>query len=90
MKISSAAAPAFALIALILVNFTAADLEVGFYNGKCKSVDVENTVFSVVNRKFKADQTIAPALIRMQFHDCFVLVSTTFFLFLVYVVILIS
>ncbi|KAM7502298.1 hypothetical protein LguiB_001202 [Lonicera macranthoides] len=47
-------------------------LQVGFYRGKCKLVDVESIVRIVVTSRFLKDKTIAPALIRMQFHDCFV------------------
>ncbi|XVE59593.1 hypothetical protein DITRI_Ditri05aG0058200 [Diplodiscus trichospermus] len=76
MKISAAAAAALALaLGLILVNFTgqcAAALQVGFYKDKCMSADVEGIVFSVVSRRFSKDPTIAAALIRLHFHDCFV------------------
>ncbi|KAK9079175.1 hypothetical protein SSX86_000845 [Deinandra increscens subsp. villosa] len=47
-------------------------LQYGFYNGKCKTSDVEAIVRNTVFTKFFRDRTIAPALIRMQFHDCFV------------------
>nr|XP_043613987.1 peroxidase 60-like [Erigeron canadensis] len=47
-------------------------LQYGFYNGKCRSSDVEEIVRKAVYNKFLSDRTIAPALIRMQFHDCFV------------------
>ncbi|KAJ0083991.1 hypothetical protein Patl1_30386 [Pistacia atlantica] len=47
-------------------------LQVGFYRGKCGLLDVESIVRAVVTVKFLKDRTIAPALIRMQFHDCFV------------------
>lgn len=55
---------------------TAAPLQVGFYNGKCKgNADVEAIVRTVVTLSFLKDPTITPALVRMQFHDCFVNVS---------------
>ncbi|XP_027069855.1 peroxidase 60-like [Coffea arabica] len=47
-------------------------LQVGFYKGKCKGVDVEAIVGSVVRTWFFKDPTITAALLRMQFHDCFV------------------
>ncbi|KAI3688098.1 hypothetical protein L1987_81806 [Smallanthus sonchifolius] len=47
-------------------------LQYGFYNGKCKTSDVEAIVRNTVISMFLRDRTIAPALIRMQFHDCFV------------------
>ncbi|XP_022007943.2 peroxidase 60 [Helianthus annuus] len=59
----------------IILNLTGhcyGDLQFGFYNGKCQSSDVEDIVRRTVVAKFFSDKTIAPALIRMQFHDCFV------------------
>ncbi|XP_057806491.1 peroxidase 60-like [Salvia miltiorrhiza] len=51
----------------------AAPLQVGFYKGKCGSADVEAVVYGVVRAWFATkDNTIAAALLRMQFHDCFV------------------
>ncbi|KAJ0616651.1 putative peroxidase [Helianthus annuus] len=47
-------------------------LQYGFYNGKCRTSDVEAIVRNTVYYKFLKDRSIAPALIRMQFHDCFV------------------
>lgn len=75
---SSSAALVLAL-GLILVNFTGhchGALQVGFYRGKCRLlVDVESVVATVVKAKLIMDPTITPALLRMQFHDCFVNVS---------------
>ncbi|XP_040991202.1 peroxidase 60 [Juglans microcarpa x Juglans regia] len=51
---------------------SSAALQVGFYKGKCGIFDVEGIVAGLVKAKFFKDPTIAPALIRMQFHDCFV------------------
>lgn len=82
MKMSTVAAFALAL-GLIFVNLTGhcdGALEVGFYRGKCGLFDVESLVRAVVTAKFLKDRTIAPALIRMQFHDCFVNVSHLNFL----------
>ncbi|KAJ8428117.1 hypothetical protein Cgig2_000889 [Carnegiea gigantea] len=51
----------------------AVGLEVGFYDGKCSSsVDVEAIIAEQTQEEFKNDPTILPALLRMQFHDCFV------------------
>lgn len=50
-------------------------LQFGFYNGKCRGSDVEDIVRKTVLSKFLVDRTITPALLRMQFHDCFVNVS---------------
>nr|GEU95501.1 peroxidase 60-like [Tanacetum cinerariifolium] len=44
----------------------------GFYKGKCQAADVEDIVRRTVYSKFLRDRSITPALIRMQFHDCFV------------------
>lgn len=55
----------------------AAPLQVGFYAGKCRSADVEAVVGGVVRAWFyNEDSTIAAALLRLQFHDCFVNVSS--------------
>ncbi|CAL5352602.1 unnamed protein product [Camellia sinensis] len=47
-------------------------LQFGFYNGKCNGGDVEAIVRGVIQAWFKKDATIVSALLRMQFHDCFV------------------
>ncbi|XP_028083536.1 peroxidase 60-like [Camellia sinensis] len=47
-------------------------LEVGFYKGKCGGKDVEAIVSSVIATKIKDDPKIVAALLRLQFHDCFV------------------
>ncbi|XP_073152662.1 peroxidase 60-like [Henckelia pumila] len=47
-------------------------LQVGFYNGKCGSSDVEAVVGGVIASFYAKDPTITAALLRMQFHDCFV------------------
>ncbi|KAK9907829.1 hypothetical protein M0R45_015687 [Rubus argutus] len=76
MAMSSTALVAVGIFGLIFVSFTGqyvdGALEVGFYNGKCLAVDVETTVAGVVRAMFLKDLTIAAALVRMQFHDCFV------------------
>nr|GEY99380.1 peroxidase 60-like [Tanacetum cinerariifolium] len=63
---------AFAFILLNLISHSYGALEFGFYNGKCQSSDVEDIVRRTVAAKFFSDRTITPALLRMQFHDCFV------------------
>ncbi|XP_024041548.1 peroxidase 60-like isoform X2 [Citrus clementina] len=47
-------------------------LQVGFYRGKCGIADVEMIVAGVVTARFFRDPTVVAALIRLQFHDCFV------------------
>ncbi|KMT08450.1 hypothetical protein BVRB_6g141270 [Beta vulgaris subsp. vulgaris] len=53
---------------------TMSRLKVGFYKGLCpnKIVDVEALITAKVQQEFVKDPTILPALLRMQFHDCFV------------------
>lgn len=53
-------------------------LQLGFYRGKCGIADVEMIVAGVVTARFIRDPTIVAALIRLQFHDCFVNVSFYF------------
>ncbi|XP_050370989.1 peroxidase 60 [Argentina anserina] len=74
MKMSSNALVAVGIFGLIFVSLTGqcfGELEVGFYKRRCFA-DVESVVAGVVRAKFFADSTIAAALVRMQFHDCFV------------------
>lgn len=53
-------------------------LRVGFYGGKCGIADVEGTVAGVVTGQFVRDPTIVASLLRLQFHDCIVGVSSSF------------
>ncbi|XP_074293968.1 peroxidase 57-like [Silene latifolia] len=57
-----------------LVGDSTSGLQVGFYVGKCleEDVDVEAIIANVVEALFRADPTLLPALLRLQFHDCFV------------------
>ncbi|MCL7049130.1 hypothetical protein MKW94_013781 [Papaver nudicaule] len=59
---------------LVLLNLTScqAQLRTGFYLGKCGSQNVESIIKNVVRQRFARDPTIVAALLRMQFHDCFV------------------
>lgn len=70
--ISSTVALAVGLLLMTLVGQSYGQLKVGFYNGKCGTNDVEKIIFSVVNAAFQKDKTIVAALLRLQFHDCFV------------------
>ncbi|KAL8501135.1 hypothetical protein ACS0TY_020630 [Phlomoides rotata] len=49
-----------------------AALQAGFYKGKCRTADVEVIVGGIIRAWYGRDPTITPALLRMQFHDCFV------------------
>lgn len=51
-------------------------LQEGYYKGKCGSTDVEDTIKNVVLSRFNQDRSIVAALLRMQFHDCFVKVPS--------------
>lgn len=79
---SSSSLSLLVIAALVLAAFcgqsqgAATPLQVGFYKGKCANADVEAVVGGVVRAWFATkDNTIAAALLRMQFHDCFVNVS---------------
>ncbi|KAJ3681771.1 hypothetical protein LUZ60_014344 [Juncus effusus] len=60
----------FLILSMALRN--QAQLQVGFYNGKCKGNDVEAVIRGQVTQRFSRDQTIVAGLLRMIFHDCFV------------------
>ncbi|KAG7575870.1 hem peroxidase superfamily [Arabidopsis thaliana x Arabidopsis arenosa] len=61
----------FTLLSILsIVPVTFAQLRVGFYNNSCPSA--ETIVRNLVSDEFKSDPTITAALLRMNFHDCFV------------------
>ncbi|XP_073290670.1 peroxidase 60-like [Primulina huaijiensis] len=69
----------FTLAAVFIILFAALcgrsngdGLQVGFYRGKCRFTDVETAVAAVISASYRRDPTITAALLRMQFHDCFV------------------
>lgn len=45
-------------------------LQVGFYNKDCPNA--EHIVADVVSQAYEEDQQLAPHLLRLFFHDCFV------------------
>jgi peroxidase len=55
-----------------LITMSSAGLQYGFYNSSCPNA--EQMVTSVVNGLIDANPAVAPALIRLIFHDCFVAV----------------
>ncbi|KAL8162721.1 hypothetical protein V2J09_014210 [Rumex salicifolius] len=71
-KANSPMALATLLILMTLAGQSLADLRIGFYANKCGKNNVEAIVFRVVRSKFVKDPTLVAALLRMQFHDCFV------------------
>jgi peroxidase len=48
-------------------------LQFGYYSDECPGA--EDIVTAVVQQAAASDGTILPALVRLQFHDCFVRVS---------------
>ncbi|XP_059627030.1 peroxidase 60 [Cornus florida] len=72
MSKTAAVALVLGLIFLNLSDQCYGQLQVGFYKGKCRTADVEALVGRVILARFIKDPTIVAALLRMQFHDCFV------------------
>ncbi|XP_073002504.1 peroxidase 57-like [Typha latifolia] len=66
------AAALFAVVVLSLATASHGALQYGFYKGKCGTKDVETIIQGVVRQRFFSDTKIVAALLRMQFHDCFV------------------
>ena len=64
------------LILSILLACTANGdhLKVGYYDNTCPNV--QQIVHSVMASRVDADQSMAPAVLRLFFHDCFVDVRT--------------
>ncbi|KAI3996288.1 hypothetical protein MKX01_026756 [Papaver californicum] len=67
----------FGVVVFVLILLTVASnchgaLKAGFYVGKCGKQNVESIIRNVVRQRFARDPTIVAALLRMQFHDCFV------------------
>ncbi|XP_026412505.1 peroxidase 57-like isoform X2 [Papaver somniferum] len=60
------------LLALLNLKICHGALQTGFYVGKCGRQNVESIIRNVVRQRFARDPTIVAALLRMQFHDCFV------------------
>ncbi|KAJ8571144.1 hypothetical protein K7X08_038116 [Anisodus acutangulus] len=58
------------LILSHLLGISQGQLKVGFYGNKCPNV--ESIVSGVVNEASSSNQNIAPVLLRLHFHDCFV------------------
>ncbi|KAL6641761.1 hypothetical protein ACP70R_019942 [Stipagrostis hirtigluma subsp. patula] len=59
-----------ALLVLLEIGVVHGQLQVGFYSDSCP--DAEDTVAAAVQEAAGNDPTILPALLRLQFHDCFV------------------
>jgi peroxidase len=55
---------------------TQAQLQNGFYKGKCGANDVEAIVQGVVKARFSREPAVVAHLLRLQFHECGVNVCT--------------
>ncbi|KAL6642662.1 hypothetical protein ACP70R_020843 [Stipagrostis hirtigluma subsp. patula] len=66
----SAAALMVALAVLALAAGGSAQLQYGFYKGKCNGSDVEAVVQGIVKSWFARQNPIVAFLLRMQFHEC--------------------
>lgn len=51
------------------------NLRPNYYSGKCGKYDVESIIYNEIAKAFQQDNGVAPGLVRMAFHDCFVRVS---------------
>ncbi|XP_024381941.1 peroxidase 57 [Physcomitrium patens] len=58
------------LVSLMCVFHGTQGLRVGFYTNTCPNA--ETIVTQTVQNRFRRDKTITPALLRLFFHDCFV------------------
>ncbi|PAN16322.1 hypothetical protein PAHAL_3G053600 [Panicum hallii] len=67
---ASGAAAMALLLSLGIIGVARGQLQVGFYSDSCP--DAEDTVTAAVQDAAASDPTILPALLRLQFHDCFV------------------
>nr|CAB3489686.1 unnamed protein product [Digitaria exilis] len=70
INMTGSLAMAASWLLLLLLGVTDGQLQVGFYSKSCPGA--ESTVADVVRQAGSADPTILPALLRLQFHDCFV------------------
>nr|XP_051221995.1 peroxidase N1-like [Lolium perenne] len=57
-------------LAVLGLTTTQAQLQNGFYKGKCGANDVEAIVQGVVKARFSREPAVAAYLLRLQFHEC--------------------
>uniref|UniRef100_A0ACD5WF78 Uncharacterized protein n=1 Tax=Avena sativa TaxID=4498 RepID=A0ACD5WF78_AVESA len=57
-------------VALAVLGVATAQLQDGFYKGRCGGNDVEAVVQGVVKARFSRDPAIVAHLLRLQFHEC--------------------
>ncbi|GMJ05567.1 hypothetical protein like AT5G39580 [Hibiscus trionum] len=72
MKGSFAKPALFAMVLVVAMAATASGqgTRIGFYSKTCRQA--ESIVKSTVESHFRTNSTVAPGLLRMHFHDCFV------------------
>lgn len=77
---STAVVAIFVTLAIAMTSITPAvahsRLKVGFYDRSCP--EVETIVYNSIRQSYNADNSVAPGVLRMAFHDCFVRVSDRF------------
>jgi peroxidase len=61
------------LVVLLLAQNVHSQLRVGFYRSSCSLAEL--IVKDEVKKAFIRDKGVAPGLVRLHFHDCFVRVS---------------
>lgn len=61
----------FYLLSIAITSVHGQGTRVGFYSRTCPQA--ESIVRGVVQSYFRSDPTVAPGLLRMHFHDCFIL-----------------
>ncbi|XP_052168738.1 peroxidase 57-like [Oryza glaberrima] len=69
-RVATAALMVAAAVLLGLAGGGHAQLQNGFYKGKCGANDVEAVVQGIVRARFARDAPIVAYLLRMQFHEC--------------------
>ncbi len=62
-------------LAAATTSLGAAGLKEDYYEGKCGDEDVEAIILKSIKESFEDDSGIAPGILRIVFHDCFVRVS---------------
>ena len=60
---------------LVVGSMGGGGLKMKYYNKKCGSISVEDTVRDIVWSKVAANPAMAAKLLRLHYHDCFVRVS---------------
>lgn len=62
--------PLVIMVVIMFPDLGEGDLKAGFYSSSCPKS--ETIVRSTVEKYFDKDPTLAAALLRLHFHDCFV------------------